>query len=164
MHVACTLLNASNRIDGKYFVPIDHNNKKYLVSEDLSESDGKRLLSIPGYELFRGESKLIADAITKFKQDQVHAVESGDQAKDRMIKELQTNCSILSDQLGKANMKIVELQEESVQLKSAVGEPSMAWSLKRLADHAEGMGLLINKGLSKEDILEMIDAQISEKG
>lgn len=156
--------NASNRIDGKYFVPFQLNGKTHLVSEEMSKEQAERLLKIPGFDLFRGDPKEVAGAITKFKQEQVAKVEKGDQDKDRTISELQRTCSILSDDLGKANQLVKELQEQNAKLVEQIGEPSLEWPRKRLADYAEALGMLVNTGNSKEEIYGMIEDRINQKG
>lgn len=163
MHVACTLPNASHRIDGKLYVPIELNKQLHHVSENLTEAEGKRLLQIPGFELFRGDPKLVEQAVRTFKESEVKAVfDDGD--KDRTIAELQRTATLLSDQLGTANMRVMELMEENAELKKQIGEPSSQWPRKRLAEYAEGLGLAVNANDSKEEILEMVESRIAQRG
>jgi len=164
MHVVCGLPNASNRIDGKLFVPVKVKDRVHHVSEALTEAEAERLLKIPGFQLFRADPKEVETAVAAFKADNLNAVVSGDGDKDRTIAELQRTLSINSEQLGKANMLILELREENSKLKQQIGEPSLTWSRKSLADYAENLGLIVNQGTSKEEILEMIEASIAQRG
>src|SRR5215831_11595132 len=130
MHVICAIPNASHRIDGKLYVPVRLNDATHLVSEDLSPAEGERLLKIPGFQPWRGEKKLVEQAIIQFKQNEVKAIADQGADKDQTIRELQRCVSKLSDDLGQANLRIMELVEENVELKKQIGEPSVQWNRK----------------------------------
>lgn len=164
MHVICAIPNASHRIDGKLYVPVKLNDETHLVSERMSEAEANRLLQIPGFQPWRGDPKIVEQAITQFKQTEIKAVEDRTTDKDQTIRELQRCVSKLSDDLGQANLRIMELVEENTQLKKQIGEPTLQWNRKRLAEYAESMGLVVNNGNSKEEILDMIDTRVAQRG
>jgi hypothetical protein len=165
MHVVCNTPGAGSVIDGKIFVPVDFNDRHYeRVSEDLSESDARRLLLIPGFEMFRGDGKVVDDAIMAHQLSRVEDVQSGDPNLRRQVEELQNCCDLLSAQLRDAKVLLDEREQEIARLKALIGEPSMKWTRDRLAEFAESIGLVVNEAQNKQEIFESISARLLNEG